>query len=235
MNAAGGARAVVLHMLETEAPGEAAGTLTAGLDLVQGHGIGGGKVTHPGDQGLTAGPDLAPSHHILAARAKAGTDRPTRSLMKAGKSLEANHQSDTDLAALFQIIQFCWTVFMYAPSQLTMEIGPVLSFLYSTSDLTCAGNKLQSCFCFNPVLQTLVTSFSGRTAVLVQAFFVLFCFGMLCTKFHCPWLTFLCHKSMHTCVNMLSLLKFMMYDLALFLYSVWLLPGSAAPTPVHKP
>lgn len=94
MIVAGSDRAVALPMLETKVPGEAGGTLTVDLAHAQGHGTEGDKVTLLGGPGLTAGLDLAPSHHTWAARAKAGTGHPTRSLMKVGKSLEANRQSD---------------------------------------------------------------------------------------------------------------------------------------------
>lgn len=144
MIVAGGARAVGHPMLETKVPGEAGGTLTVDLDHVQGRGTGGGRVTLPGGQGLTAGPDLAPSHHIWAARAKAGTDHPTRSLMKAVKSLEANRQSDFSCLVPMNatVLNLC------APSEIVAEIATSLS----------------SCYLSSPVLETATHSCFFRPA-----------------------------------------------------------------------
>ncbi|KAK8767471.1 hypothetical protein V5799_005748 [Amblyomma americanum] len=59
MNVAGGDHEVGLHMPVTGVPGAAAGTRT--VDLVRGHGTGGGRATLLEGQGPTAGHVLVPS------------------------------------------------------------------------------------------------------------------------------------------------------------------------------
>lgn len=92
MSVAGGDLEVGLHMCVTGVPGAVASTRT--VDLVHGHGTGDGRATLLEGQGPTAGHGLVPSLHTLEAKAKAGTDRPTRSSMKVVRSLVASRRND---------------------------------------------------------------------------------------------------------------------------------------------
>lgn len=94
------ARAAALPIHETEARGEVASILTADPGPVRGREIGGGRATPPGGQGPTAGPVPALSRPTLAAKAKAGTGRRTRSLTKVVTSRAASRPSDTVVAAV---------------------------------------------------------------------------------------------------------------------------------------
>lgn len=94
------ARAAALPIHETEARGEVASILTADPGPVRGREIGGGRATPLGGQGRTAGPVPALSRPTLAAKAKAGTGRRTRSLTKVVTSRAASRPSDTVVAAV---------------------------------------------------------------------------------------------------------------------------------------
>lgn len=118
--------------------------------------------------------------------------------------------------------------FHYPPSQIIVEILP---FLYSTSDFTCAGNKLQSCFCFSPVLQPLL---SHHFLVEVQFQYEIFFFQHVMYKISLSLAYILMSEQYaHLCKYVVPIKVHDKQFGAVLL--VWLLPESTAPTPVvHK-